>query len=270
MHDAVPVREVQRGADVRDDLHGPPGLQRALLLQHVAQGVAVDVLHDDVRNRAGLTPGFAGVVHRDDRRVVQRGRVLRLTAESGLEGRVAGEVGTEHLDGHVPAKSQVAATVHLGHAAKAEGVPDLEPATEHLNRSSHQAPRLRLRSLTSSDRVGCSGQHRRRRSVGCGSTNPIPELVVVDPVVTRPLVPHALVNVVNRRADLLVTLVRLASCDRCPTDRADARCPFRVMAEPIRLGNRTGLASSRNNVGISASNPGEIRRAPSLLASPTM
>ena len=140
VHDAVPVREVQRGADVGDDLHRPPGRQRPFLLQHVAQGVAVDVLHDDVRDGAGLALGLAGVVDRDDRRVVQRRGVLRLAAEPGLEGRVAGQVGAQHLDRHVPAEAQVAATVHLGHAAEAEGVPDLVAIAEQVSR--HGRPLL--------------------------------------------------------------------------------------------------------------------------------
>ena len=81
---------------------------------------------------------LAGVVDRDDRRVVQRGGVLRLAAEPGLEGRVAGEVGAQHLDRDVPAEPQVAAAVHLGHAAEAERVADLVAIAEQVSR--HRRP----------------------------------------------------------------------------------------------------------------------------------
>ena len=81
----------------------------------------------------GLALGFAGVVHRDDGRVVQRRRVLRLPAEPGLEGRVVGEVRAQHLDGNVPAEPQVAAAMHLGHAADADAGhrPDTGPRPDN-------------------------------------------------------------------------------------------------------------------------------------------
>ena len=134
VHDAVAVGEVEGGADVGDDFHGPFGGQRSLLFQDVAQRVAVDVLHDDVRHGAGFALGFSGVVDGDDGRVVQGGGVLGFAAEPGLEGGVAGQVGAEHLDRHVPAQAKVTATVHLGHAAEAEGVPDLVAIAEQVCR----------------------------------------------------------------------------------------------------------------------------------------
>ena len=76
--------------------------------------------------------GLAGVVDGDDGRVVQRRGVLRLAAEPGLERGVAGEVGAQHLDRHVPAEPQVTAAVHLGHAAEAEGVADLVAIAEQV------------------------------------------------------------------------------------------------------------------------------------------
>ncbi len=81
---------------------------------------------------------LAGVVDRDDRGVVQRGRGLRLAPEAGLELRVAGEVGAQQLDGDVAAQAHVAAAVDLGHAAVAEHGPELvavrqEPWSGHPN-----------------------------------------------------------------------------------------------------------------------------------------
>ena len=132
--DAMAVGEVEGGADVGDDFHGPFGGQWSLFFQDVAQGVAVDVFHDDVGDGAGFALGFSGVVDGDDGGVVQGGGVLGFAAEPGLEGGVAGEVGAEHLDRHVPAQAKVTATVHLGHAAEAEGVPDLVAIAEQVCR----------------------------------------------------------------------------------------------------------------------------------------
>jgi hypothetical protein len=70
--DAVPVAEVERGADVGHDLECPALLQPGLDRQDLFQGSAVHVLHDDVRQfLAGGSMLLAGVVHGHDRRVVQ-------------------------------------------------------------------------------------------------------------------------------------------------------------------------------------------------------
>ena len=101
---------------------------------------ALDVLHDDVRGRAGGGAVLAGVVDRDDGRVVQRRGGLRLAPEPDLEGRVAGEIAAQHLDGDLAAEPQVAAAVHLGHAAAAEDSADLVALTEHLRRVVIEGP----------------------------------------------------------------------------------------------------------------------------------
>ena len=95
------VGEVQRLAGVGDDLDGPRGRQRSIGVDDVAQRDTVDVLHHDVGQRAGRRFRLAGVVDRDDRRMVQRGGVLRLTSKPKVEAGVAGQVGTQHLDRHV-------------------------------------------------------------------------------------------------------------------------------------------------------------------------
>ena len=64
----------------------------------VAQGYAVDVLHDDVGQRTGGRFCLAGVVHRHDRRVIQGSGVLRLAPEAQVEAGVAGQIGAQHLD----------------------------------------------------------------------------------------------------------------------------------------------------------------------------
>jgi len=76
MDDAVLVAEVQRLAGVGDHLDCPLAGIGALGVHDVAQRDPVDVLHHDVRERPGRGLRLAGVVYRDDGRMVQRGRVL--------------------------------------------------------------------------------------------------------------------------------------------------------------------------------------------------
>ena len=92
------MTEVQRLAGVGDDLDGPPGWQWTVVVHDVAQGNAVDVLHDDVGQRTGGRFCLAGVVHRDDGRVIQRRGVLRLTPEAQVKAGIAGQISAQHLD----------------------------------------------------------------------------------------------------------------------------------------------------------------------------
>ena len=85
------MAEVQRRAGVGDDLDGPPGRQRTVGVHDVAQGDAVDILHDDVGQRPSGRICLAGVVDRHDGRVIQSGGVLRFTPEAQVEARVAGQ-----------------------------------------------------------------------------------------------------------------------------------------------------------------------------------
>ncbi len=48
---------------------------------------------------------LAGVVDRDDGRMIQRGGVLRLAAEPHLERRIAGKIGAKQLDRHIAAET---------------------------------------------------------------------------------------------------------------------------------------------------------------------
>ena len=120
--DAVLMAEVQRLAGVGDDLDGPPGRHRTVVVHDVAQGDAVDVLHDDVGQRTGGRFGLAGVVHRDDGRVIQGRGVLRLTPEAQVEAGVAGQISAQHLDRDVAVQPDVAGEVNFGHAPETEDV----------------------------------------------------------------------------------------------------------------------------------------------------
>ena len=89
VHDAVAVREGERVGDLRGDARGFDRGKPCVLVEHLAQGSARDVLHHDEVVAAVLAP----VVDRDDVRVVQaRGR-LRLAAEPGDERGIGREPG---------------------------------------------------------------------------------------------------------------------------------------------------------------------------------
>ncbi|GAA2739686.1 hypothetical protein GCM10010440_03490 [Kitasatospora cinereorecta] len=55
---------------------------------------------------------------------------MRLAAEAGLEGRVAGHVGAERLHGDRTAEPGVMGKVDLGHAAASQDAAELVPAAE--------------------------------------------------------------------------------------------------------------------------------------------
>jgi hypothetical protein len=129
--DAVPVAELEGRADISGDLQGPTRHQPALGGQHLLEGMAVDELHDDVRNRlAGRRGLLTGVVHGHDRGVVERCCVLRLPPEPDLERLVPGQVGAQHFDRDITTEPGVTAAVHLGHAAVAQHLADLVPGAE--------------------------------------------------------------------------------------------------------------------------------------------
>ncbi len=133
VHDAVVVTEVQRPADVGDDLHRAAGRQVSLGPEDVAQRAPFDVLHDDIGHRGALVAvavTVTGVIDRDDRRMVQAGRGLSLTTKAVQEGRVAGKVGAQHLDRDLAAQPDVAPAVHLGHAPVADELTELVPAAD--------------------------------------------------------------------------------------------------------------------------------------------
>jgi hypothetical protein len=63
---------------------------------------------------------FAGLVDRDDVRVVDRGRGLRLAHEPQPERLVARQRRGHDLQGHEPAEADVAGLVDHGHATRAD------------------------------------------------------------------------------------------------------------------------------------------------------
>ena len=134
------VAEVQRLAGVGDDLDRAAGRDGAVGAHDVAKGDAVDVLHDDVRHRTGGGLGLAGVVHADDRRMVQRGGILGLPAKAHEEARVARQVGAQDLDRDVAVQSHVTREVDFGHPAHSEDLPEFVAVRQNLRRRHDRSP----------------------------------------------------------------------------------------------------------------------------------
>ena len=136
---------------------------------------------------AGLDDDLlAGVVHGDDRGVVEAGRRLGLSPEPGLEHRVAGEVGAQQLDGDHPTEPGVPAEVDLGHATAPEEVPHLVAVAQDtgaLGALVHRFHPLLRRSCYSHHRyIGVIATHRSQSATdlavgGVNTPSPCPQVL---------------------------------------------------------------------------------------------
>ncbi len=126
VHDAVRVRERQRVGDLGRDAHRVRRGETFVRLQDLAQRLAGDVLHHDEGGVVLLAP----VVDRDDVRVVESGRGLRLASEAFDVGGVRRELGKEHLHRDAPVEQSVVSEVHVGHAAVADLLAQLVAVRE--------------------------------------------------------------------------------------------------------------------------------------------
>ena len=121
VHDAVAVRERERGRDLGGDLGGLVRVDRRLGADEVAQRSAFDVLHHDEVRAVLLAP----VVDRDDVGVVEVRGGLRLAAEALDERRLARVLGEQRLQRDRPVQQLVVREVDLGHPALRELALDL-------------------------------------------------------------------------------------------------------------------------------------------------
>ena len=139
MHDPVAVAVVQCAQHAVGDLGGALGQQPPVVPEQVTQGPAVDELHHDVRHREAAHHVLAGVVDRDDRRVVQRGRRLGFAPEPGLERLVPGKIVTERLDPDNSVETDVAGPEDLGHTTTPDDPVEFVAAAEQpwLSHVSH-------------------------------------------------------------------------------------------------------------------------------------
>ena len=99
-----------------------------LLLDDLLERAALQVLHGDV----GAAVGLAAVVDRDDVRVVEARRGLRLAPEALDELAVLGVALGHDLERDLAAEARVLGEVHRRHAADAEAPEHAVAAVERL------------------------------------------------------------------------------------------------------------------------------------------
>src|SRR6266704_2203814 len=105
--------------------------ERAVAVQHVAQGGPVDQLHDDVVHALLL----AGVVQRDDIGVREAGRVDGLLVETPTQASVRGQVGMQHLDHHVSTEDAVVTAPDARHAPRGKLLDELVALSEETGQT---------------------------------------------------------------------------------------------------------------------------------------
>ena len=147
MDDAGSVRAGEPLRQLAGDVEHLAGLERMLGADQVAQGRAIDELHDG----EGQPCRLADLVDRDDVRVVQRGGRACLLGESTEAVGDGGEGLRQELDRDIAAEVEVPRAVHLTHAPRTQLVEELVPAEPHADQGWHgrsmMSRRLRLRSV---------------------------------------------------------------------------------------------------------------------------
>ncbi|WSA37386.1 hypothetical protein OG946_08345 [Streptomyces sp. NBC_01808] len=116
MDDADGVGGRQRGADPVGQLQRAAGLQRALLLDDLAEGRAVDLLHHEEEHALVHTP----VVQRHHIRMADLRGGDRLAREPRRQVAARVVVEDEQLERHVAVQVVVAAGPDLAHPAPAD------------------------------------------------------------------------------------------------------------------------------------------------------
>ncbi len=111
----MPVRVVERVGHLPGDPHRLVHAELRFPVQPAAQRFALDVRHD-VEEEA---VGGAGVEERQDVRVLELGGGGDLLHEA-LGTEDGGQLGLQHLDGHLAQVAEVLGQVDRGHAARAE------------------------------------------------------------------------------------------------------------------------------------------------------
>ena len=118
MDEPARVGGIECACDLLEDADRPGGVERPLA-QQLFQVGAVDEAHRDVQ----LPVDLAGVVDRDDVRMLERGGQARLAEEALAERDVVGQVGCEQLQRDVAVEREVVGAVHDPHPAAAEQRP---------------------------------------------------------------------------------------------------------------------------------------------------
>ncbi len=120
MDDAVAVRLVERIGDLAREIDRLSARQRSLL-ESVRQRLALEVLHDEVRDACR----FPNVIERADVRVIERRDALRFALEPCTKLGIGRERGRQHFHGDGALEARVTRLIDLAHAAGADGADDL-------------------------------------------------------------------------------------------------------------------------------------------------
>jgi hypothetical protein len=107
------MRRLEACGGVRDDRRRPLGVQWAVARDELAQIEALD----DSHRQKEVTALLAGLVNRDDVRVVDRRGEPRFTAEAVAKSLLGGQRRGQDLEGAVLVERQVARAVDDSHAA---------------------------------------------------------------------------------------------------------------------------------------------------------
>jgi hypothetical protein len=148
VHQAVSVRFGEPGQHRPEHGDRRRHAERAVTGQDVAQGAALDELHDEEHHRRRVgpvtEPARPLVVHVDDRGMVDPGGRAGLTLEPRTEGRVRRQARVHHLDRHGPVEARVDAAVHHGHPAPGQhGAQAVAPVEQSPGSDARNVPTLR-------------------------------------------------------------------------------------------------------------------------------
>src|SRR4029453_4529520 len=228
-------------AHVGGDLGRPAGVERRLGPDHVLEGAAVDVLHDD---EVGAVLG-AGVVDGDHPGMRQAGRGLGLAPEPLGDRGVGGGRGQRPLDGHPAGQKPVTALEHLGHAAGAEQAADLVAVQEPLEGGGHGVSSLsrRLLRVFSPPGVDCA-----RAPLMARSRRSLTSLGLARPRVSRMTWPTMAPSTPRLPPRNLSARSGLAATTRSTT--ASSSAVSEIWARPLRS---TMVAGGASELNISAS-----------------
>ncbi|GAA3146488.1 hypothetical protein GCM10020001_082130 [Nonomuraea salmonea] len=130
VHDAGPVRGVEAGGGLPDQVAHLDDGQAAARGQLLAQAEPGQVLHDEERRPVVLSD----VQDHGDVGVDDLGDGLGVLPEHLTGGR-AGRSGAEHLDGHDPVGPRVVPPPHLAHRAAADALVEPVPAGDQGGRA---------------------------------------------------------------------------------------------------------------------------------------
>ena len=153
MHDAFAVRDRQPFGDLACDAHGIPEGQRAVV-QGLTERAALHPFHGDPRDAVG----FADVVDRDDRGVIQRGGGPSFLLEASARRRVAYQPRRDDFQRDIASQARIVAPIHLSHTPGAEQRLDGVRSEPISGLKRHgRGDRYRVDHLATSVRCAASG-----------------------------------------------------------------------------------------------------------------